>query len=287
MNEIELWSDKDIVDSTSTRFINAIRILDANNCLDGAIKWKNYDHQVVIKTNEYYYKVYTIDLKGDKFFEKIREKLAEIYRDLYGIHWLVKTIECGGVYYQVEQREALKVCTPQMISFEDLLLKWGRTLEILEEKLRLDLIVKDIQEVYPDVYKLKVIRDCVNKFSDYALTDDGEVILLDDSDWFIAMIDKDGNWLSKKTIMIDVLSIIGDSFFAPSILFDDDSPMECMTEKIISQWNIFSKKDNVKPTIELLKSSRETMLEENIKLLSLGKIEKPLSLVDYTSEGMK
>lgn len=287
MNELELWSNNSLIDGTSNKFITAIQLLDLNPCLNGALRWKSYDHQVVIKTKDYYYKVYTIDQKGDKFFEKIREKLAEIYRDLYGIHWLVKTIESNGVYYQVEQREVLEVCTPSMISFEELLLKWSRTLEILEEKLRLDLTVKDIQEFYPDVYKLKIVRDCVNKFPDYAMTKEGEIILLDDSDWFIAMVDKEGNWLSKKPLSVDVMSIIGDSFFAPIHMFDGPSPLEASTNERISQWNIFSKRTICKPNMDLLKSNRDIMLEENIKLLSLGKIEKPLSLVDYVSEGMK
>lgn len=287
MNDIELWSNNSLIDGASNKFISAIQLLDLNPNLNGALRWKNYDHQVVIKTKDYYYKVYTIDQKGDKFFEKIREKLAEIYRDLYGIHWLVKTIESNGVYYQVEQREVLEVCTPSMISFEELLLKWSKTLEILEEKLRLDLTVKDIQEFYPDVHKLKIVRDCVNKFPDYAMTQEGEIILLDDSDWFIAMVDKEGNWLSKKPLSVDVMSIIGDSFFAPIHMFDNQSPLEASTNERISQWNIFSKRTICKPNMDLLKSNRDIMLEENIKLLSLGKIEKPLSLVDYVSEGMK
>lgn len=287
MNDIELWSNNSLTDGASNKFISAIQLLDLNPNLNDALRWKNYDHQVVIKTKDYYYKVYTIDQKGDKFFEKIREKLAEIYRDLYGIHWLVKTIESNGVYYQVEQREVLEVCTPSMISFEELLLKWSKTLEILEEKLRLDLTVKDIQEFYPDVHKLKIVRDCVNKFPDYAMTQEGEIILLDDSDWFIAMVDKEGNWLSKKPLSVDVMSIIGDSFFAPIHMFDNPSPLEASTNERISQWNIFSKRTICKPNMDLLKSNRDIMLEENIKLLSLGKIEKPLSLVDYVSEGMK
>lgn len=286
MNELKLWSNTEVVDS-SNKFINAILMIDANPNLDGALKWKNYDHQVVIKTKKYYYKVYTIDQKGDKFFEKIRETLAEIYRDVYRIHWLVKTIECNGVYYQVEQREVLEVCNPSMITFEDLLLNWSKTLELLEKKLRLDLIVKDIQEYCPDVKKLKIIRDCVNKFPDYAMTSNGEIILLDDSDWFIAMIDENGNWLSKRTMIIDIMSMIGDSFIAPLHMFDHTAPLESSACEKVSQWNIYSKSNICRPNLSLLKSNRETMLEENIKLLSTGKLESPLSLVDYTTEGMK
>ena len=284
MNDIELWSNANIVDTTN-KFINAIKLVDANQSLQGALEWKNYDNQVVIKTNKYYYKVYTIDQKSDKFFEKVREKLAEIYRNLFGIHWIVKTIECNDIYYQVEQREVLNVCNPTMISFEELLLNWSKTLDILEEKLKFNIITKEIQQIYPDVHKLKIIRDCVNKFPDYAMTNNGDIVLLDDSDWFIAMVDKDGNWLSKKPIVVDIVSIIGESFFAPITICSGTSPSETMTDKEVTKWNIFNPNVVEKPNLNLLKSNRETMLEENIKLLSLGKIEKKLSLVDYRTQG--
>lgn len=282
MNDLELWTNTSLIDSASTKFINAIKLLDSNISLNNALKWKDYENQVVIKTRDYFYKVYTIDQRSDKFFEKIREKLAKIYRDLFGIHWFVKTIECDGVSYQVEQREVLPICTPSMISFEDLLLKWGKTLEILENKLKLNLLVKEIQQVYPDVHKLKIIRDCVNKFPDYAMSKNGDIVLLDDSDWFIAMVDERGQWLSKKPVVIDMISVIGESFFAPRDTYSSSAPSETVTDKLISEWNIFNANVSDKPNLNVLKSNREIMLEENIKLLSLGKVEKQLSLVDYS-----
>lgn len=285
MNDLEIWSKNNLVSETDNKFINAIRMVDSNCSFNNALKWKDYDNQVVIKTDNYYYKVYTIDKQVSKFFEKIREKLAEIYREEFGIHWLVTTIECNGVLYQVEQREKLTVLEPSMMSFEEILLKWSYTLNLLEEKLHLDIITKEIQEVHSDVYKLKIVRDCVNKFPDYALTNNGDVVLLDDSDWFIAMVDKDGNWLSKKTFTVDVTSIIGESFFAPISLYGDDSLHEAITDKFETKWNIFSSKLVLKPNLNLLKSNRTMMLEENIKLLFNNKIENKLSLVDYRAEG--
>jgi hypothetical protein len=279
VNELISWKKLDLKETSTKKFFSIIRSLDENVHPELSVKWKDYEHQLVIGTKDYFYKVYTIDRHSGRFFEKIREKLAEIYREVFNIHWYVKTIENDGILYQVEQREILKVCSPEDLSFEELLLNWGKTLKILESKLKLKLIIKQIQETYPDVYDLKVIRDCINKFSDYAINRNNDIVLLDDSDWFLAMVDKDGNWLSKKPIIKNTISLVGESYFAPLEIEPQNVPIKTILNEDITKWNIFTNEANL-PSLDLLESNEKRMLKENIKLLSTGKIEK-LSLIDY------
>lgn len=259
------------------RFLNAVVTLEGDEKQDW-VKWKSPDHQVVIQTPQYYYKLYEMVTDNDVFYFSVREQLADIYKQRYGIHWEIKTITDGNTQIQIEQREKLEVITDKSnIGFQQILLQWQDILEELEEKLLLPQLTRQMQEYIPNLDKIKLIRDCINKYPDYAIKDN-HIILLDDADWFLALIDKEGNWLEVEyNIYPDLVTIIGDALLIPCVegATDDRKRIQYEHNKIRKWTLVPSDRVNLTPK-SALQDVRTTMIENNIKLLHTG----DLALID-------
>lgn len=259
---------------TFNQFIDLIRKLDNDTSPDIWTKWKNYANQVVIETPHYFYKIYQSDVGVGSFYALIREKLAEIYRDEFHIHWDVKTIYKDDYIYQFEQREKLQVCDESVISFDDLMINWSKTLQLLEDKLILPKIAAQLKDKIPQLDSLKLVRDCVNKFEDYAITKDGNIVLLDDSDWFIGIIDEDNDWISSQFNAYPILTKEGERLFAPQKYLEKlkyGTLINC-TGDMMNKWTIIymNKTTDEKKTILDFCNDRERMISENIKVLKTG-----------------
>lgn len=266
-NELSVWTPFNTSNQIHTfdECINYIKTLDDSD-LNKWVKWKTYANQVVIGTEQYYYKIYQVDVCAGFFIAELREALAKIYREDFGIIWNIKTVIRGNNIYQIEQREKLRVCTSNDMSFTELFIKWSKTLEKLEKLLLLDKIAKQID--IPKLDKLKLIRDCLNKFEDYAITSKGDIVLLDDADWFIAAVDKDSNWITSECKVYDIITANGERVFAPNNLYDRD---ESHINEPINKWNIFKIDLAIASEIDKgLRTIREQMLYDNIKVLSTG-----------------
>ena len=247
--------------------IELIETLEESKNQDLWVKWKDSANQIVVGTENYYYKIYQVGISAGSFASEIREELGKIYREEFGLLWNIKTIVKDNSIYQVEQREKLKVCSPDDMSFTDLFINWSKTLEKLEDRLILDKITAQIN--MPGLHKLKLVRDCVNKFEDYAITKDGRIVLLDDADWFLATVDKDDNWFSTQCKVYDIITLTGEKVFGPIDLFNKDN-VRLANEKI-NKWNIFVTTLKADEAELEFRSIREQMLYDNIKVLSTGK----------------
>lgn len=250
--------------STFNKFINSIIQLDESDPSHWT-KWKNYANQVVIEAPNYYYKLYQNDIQAGEFYCEIREALSQIYKEEFGVHWEIITIKENNSYYQIEQREKLQVCTPELISFEDLLIDWSHTLKKLEKKLGLHIVTLQLKEYINNLNELKLIRDCINKHEDYGFKN-GHVILLDDADWFIALTDKDNNWISHSFNAFPVIQNSVDRLFAPQDFYNKDPASA--TGEIVNKWNIFYNSQKItKNFVPNLLSIREQMISDNIHIL--------------------
>lgn len=157
------------------------------------VKWKSYRHQVVIESDNYFYKIYEADLHDEGNFNSIiRKHLAIIYESL-GIHWKVISFERDGKLFDFEQRDKLRVSCKEDGSFEKILLSFSYLLDKLEDSLEFDSIAKQLRkyEVFSQVDTIKLTRCCVNKYADYGIYNK-QAILLDDADFYIALVDKNG-----------------------------------------------------------------------------------------------
>ena len=264
-------------DSAFNQFLNLITRLDNNSNPDLWVKWKNFSHQVVIETPNFFYKLYE-EYNYEGFLNcKIREILAEIYKE-NGVFWNITTIQQGDKIYQIEQREKLQVCNEKLLSYEDLLLSWNKILLQIEEKLRLNKILPQL-DVGSNIQMIKLIRDCVNKYEDYALKD-GQVILLDDADWFLGLVDQEGNWVSSQYKSYEVATIFGvDFIFAPldykSRTYQDLTNLAYKLNSPNNKWMLFPKLNHSNNLDTQLINEKDKLLNNTIKILSLN---KPLSL---------
>ena len=255
---------------TFDKFLDLIKQLDNNTSPDLWTKWKNYANQVVIETPNYYFKLYEDDYLCGSFWSLIRSTLAEIYREKFNILWDVNIIKNYGKIYTLEKRQKLTVCNQNYISYVDLLIDWSYTLQELEKRLLLSEICQQLQPYIHGLAGLKLIRNCINKYADYAITEDKHIILLDDSDWFIAMTDEKGNWLDSKFKGYNIISSLGETVFGPEGYFDRNSITK--HEETANKWQIYVENIKTEKIEKLLFDQREQMLKDNISLISNQKL---------------
>lgn len=158
------------------------------------IKWKSYQHQVVVESDSYFYKIYEEQTRVVGNFNSIlRRELANVYNSR-GIDWKIITVENNGQLLDFEQRQKLRVATSEDGPFENILISVADVLEEVEKNLEFDEILKQLREntAFAEVSRLKLLRFCINKYEDYAIFNN-QAILLDDADFYIAAVDGDGN----------------------------------------------------------------------------------------------
>lgn len=245
--------------------IQFIKSLDPSNDLNLWVKWKNYNNQVVIKTPEYYYKVYVSDIEHGMFSSIIREELGKIYREDFGLIWNVTRVIDNSVMYIIEQREPIQHVDDSIINYEHLLLNWGRTLLKLEERIGLPYVLKQIKEVFPNVEQLKLIRDCYSKYNDYGLID-GKIVLFDDADWFLCLVDKNGNRIIDKNQYIDVTLKTGEFKF--SNVHCNPWSMPIRVDELCGEWWLYFPTQGSDKSIIDFRNDRQVMIDSSIKLLS-------------------
>lgn len=250
---------------TFENFIDQLIALDTSD-VNSWVKWKCYSNQVVVQSECFFYKLYQEDFQHGQFICAIREKLAEIYSEEYGIHWSINTVKTKEGYVQIEQREKLEVC-PKDFPIEKILLGWRDTLTKLENKLNLKLVEYQVRQVIPGIKQIKLIRDCISKHADYAVKD-GRIILLDDADWFLALLDEDANWIKPRYEGYQIEYNNQPMLFAPEDFTEVDLLSKTNCEA--SKWSIF-----YLPEVQLynrcinsLFDKREEVISNVIKLLT-------------------
>lgn len=272
MNDLQLWENcKDI--STTDQFNNYIQFIKTfdESDSDKWVKWKSPDNQCVIGTEKYFYKIYVVH-KRQLFESIIREKLAKIYREEYGLLWDIITVEKDNVLYQIERRQPLRVVQEDEIDKEVLLYNWGIILEKLEKELKFDELLSQLKlrKEFQNVEKLKLVRDNVTSCIDYAIYNDN-IILLDDADWFIAMIASNGSWIDQKMAFKSV-KLFNDTFYFMPLEFldyinDDINDLLKHYGEFYNKWTLCLRMNN--DTLENVnfKQMREDHLKNNIKIL--------------------
>ena len=274
--------------------IQLISTLDNSN-VDSWVKWKtDADNQVVIKTNNYVYKLYSTHKNSDKVFDFIiRNTLSDIYSD-YGIHWKIKTFDVGNNLYQLEQREIITECTPSMMSFGDLLLNWKQTLDELEKRLNFKKISYQLRDYLIDnsdikvlknintgtekycedsVTSIKLIRNCINKYKDYGIKD-GKVILFDDADWTICLVNSTGDLLSLRYDTLRDIPIIfqeNQMYLQPINVVNTIQSHLLFNDLLHNKFNLIYKQecDQTLDNINI-KQLKDDMFNINTKLLTTG-----------------
>lgn len=280
MSELQKWSACTTLtnDTKFNSFLQMVKSFDISNSSEW-VKWKNHCNHCVIKTGEYFYKIYACN-KSNLFDIIIRNTLAQLYQDEFNIIWDVITIEKDDNFYQLERRQPLQVLQMDELHNDDILKSWANILIKLEERLHFSEILHQIQNKpgFEDVYSIKLVRDNVTSWEDYAIIN-GQVILLDDADWFIAMLDKDGNWLEKRCSIKQLILDNEKFYFMPSELMvklnKDFSDMMNIVSKHLydnyDKWFLYYDLHNgLLSTIDFKKIQHD-IIRNNIALLTTKK----------------
>ena len=141
--------------------------------------------------------------------------------------------------------------------FNQIFLDWRKTLDLLEKKLQLDKICVQLVDIFPKLYRVKLVRDCLNKSPDYGIDKNSNIILLDDSDWFLALVDKDGNWLEELADSVFIHTSYGEF-------------VEAKIGEHVTKWALYSKEEFPVENKDKFIDAREKMLRDNINFLVTG-----------------
>ena len=258
--------NSNLISSNFQQKINYIKTLDQNN-YDKLIKWKDLSHQAVIQTNQYFYKIYQI-YDAQQFFQNIRLQLAKIYRQDYGIDWQIITIKKNNIIYQIEKRQKLQILSQSDFTIDEIISEWKKTLQKLQKKMYLDNIRKQLKlhEDLKQIEYLKIVRQCINKHSDYAIKN-GHIILIDDSDFTLLMADKNKNIITKNFQAYVVSTKYGQLLFAPNDI--DFNDLNSKYTDMYIKWMLYNV--NQKILSQILKLDFNSILfdqfQHDIKLL--------------------
>lgn len=295
------------IDNTNklTEFVNLISSLESSDP-NTWIKWHScVDNQTVIKTNNYVYKIYCCHKNSNKVFDCIiRDTLSKIYNE-YGIFWNIKTFDVGINLYQIEQREIITECTPDLISFEDLLLNWKITLDELENRLNFGNLSYQLRDYIIDnnkikvfkrnfigtteyvedtVFKIKLTRDCINKYNDYGIKN-GKVILFDDADWIVCLINKFGDVLNlryENLLKIPLKFNNNTIYLQPINVIDTIQSYMLFNDTFHNKFNLLYLQECNQSLENInIRQLKDDMIINNIKLLTTGvKSNNEMSLLD-------
>lgn len=246
------------------KFIQVLKNLGLNFIPDVKFKSSIERNQITFKDENYFYKIYEEPLSIGLYKYHIRRKLAYIYENNYNIHWKLRYFEKDGLLYTLEERQILRVCGKE-ISMKDVLNNWKDTLNILEKELKLDDILKQIKQYSKkeEITYLKLLRSAFNKQEDYAYTDNGKIILLDDEDFVLMLADKDGSILGYRRLFIPVETDLGQLYFCSN----QESTENVLTgiDDYVRGFFIYSA-DFGKKNLDLLLNSKLQMLQNNLNL---------------------
>lgn len=206
--------------NASAEILRRMKFLDKNS---KEYKFKEIANQVVVETNDFFYKIYIDYGASAKYMLEIRKKLSQIYES-YGVHWKLKYSYYSGRIVTIEQREKLRLCKYGDMSCEELLKNWNNTLKILKENLKFNDILSQIKEKsnvceFKNAKELLLIKKSLIKPDDYAYAPNGEVILLDDADFFIFVIDEKGLPISFKNFDMEIMTTCGKMNFSSNMDF--------------------------------------------------------------------
>lgn len=189
------------------------------------VKIKPADGQMIFHHSDYYYKFVVTTLRN-QFQNIIRQTLAEIYREDYGLHWEVfeKPYNDGLSIVQIIEKETVTVCEDK--TDQELADALGEIIFKIEQRLGgFDFILDRLKHYMNNFslnYKIKLMKLSQIKNADYGITKDGRIILLDDSDWYLVIYDQSTKNIVVTNFPIFIVNFRGEEYFFTSIHDMDD-----------------------------------------------------------------
>ena len=281
-NDISLLKSNLTIDNA----LDVVAEMEENRSLSNEkpfVKWKGRKHQVLFEGNNYFYKIYETSATGvGPFFSLIRNALAGVYSEL-GIDWKVISFERDSKIYDFEQREVLEVASERDGSFAEIFLSFSNLLEEVEKRLEFESLLEQLKREpeFSNLGAIKILRNCVNKFEDYAIFN-GQAILLDDAEFFIALATKDGKEIAEKNTYFKEVELTFGKFLFSNAMGVDALP-ECGVDgKPLNRWYLIPKSDfdgadkSIVSVENALMTHAESAIKHNIELVDVFECEPKL-----------
>ena len=251
---------------------NLLNVINNHYTINQSLIWKDNDHQVVVKGDDVFYKIYQKnDDNSYQLASHVRDIIGEIYRDQYSLKWDVQTIQTQTGYYQISERQVLNVCGTDC-SFECLYQSYKKIHNEIEKRLNLDKVAKQLRLSIPRLKKVKLLRDVYNKQEDYGTDGSGQVFLLDDSDWILVLVSDEDQWMSIPFDFYEVF-INGTQFTFCPLIWDkiakgEESIEEC--NELVNKWTLIEgsiSNIDLMSVKNKLQSLQSKMLNDNLNIL--------------------
>lgn len=273
------------IHDASILILERMKFLDKNS---QDYKFKEYDNQVVVETKDYFYKIYIDYGPVGRYLLEIRKKLADIYRS-YGIHWELINSYNDGRFITVEQREKLKVCAYSDLTCGELLRNWKKSVVLLNKSLNFEDILKQIKDKsnvpeFNSAKDLLLLRHSLVKVNDYAYAPNGNIVLIDDADFFLSIIDENGEQISKKNFDLEVITTCGKMNFSSNKEFWEKNVQGNFD--ISKSFFIFDKRDDCAFQDKFISNNKDTD-EKKLRLFVTGKPSNTKYQNEYIEEYSK
>lgn len=200
----------------------------------------------------------------------IRNAFAQEYRKM-GLSWDNYMFANNGSCFNVQVREKLQVVKNSERSFEEVIRESSNVKFRVQKRLEFPVLTQQIYAsgVFDELYKLELVRNVKDDFSDYAWFND-EVIFLGDSNWVIVLVGNGGKVIGgQSTQCVPVSLSYGDFYFSSFGAFDDSSTVAEDLFDIANNWWLFSLEEGgMNRAREKALDGMEEMLKTNAKILA-------------------
>lgn len=229
---------------------------------------------LVLEDSDFFYKIKPKSVSQKSAFEEIvTQAFVQVYQDL-GLDWELYTIEDELGNFLVERRQKLEVFKEGDCSFDELISKSSDVKRLVENKLEFPRLMAQLRLAgkFEHIQKLTLIREAEDDFSDFALFGDN-VILLGNSNYFIAPIDARGVWDSNcNAFALRVSLSYGDFFFTDAAIFEPKTRAAVQLYEVTPKWWMYTPEcGDIVESRKLVAADLSQMLADNLKVVSTKK----------------
>ncbi len=233
---------------------------------------KNENNCMVVKTPNCFYKIRRLNEKSPacpvyNFEQTVIQAFCSEYKAM-GLNWDVFNIKQNNTTYLVEKRQKLKTFSPNECDLQEIINKGSKIIRRVEKRLEIPLLAAQIKlsGLFEQFSKIVLARDSSNNLDDFAIWHN-EVILLGNSNWFLAMLDNSGKWnMCQKAKPVAITLSYGEYYFAAYTTFSQYvNALDILKES--SKWWLFKKADyDLLEVRQNMKSNLTEMIQNNIEV---------------------
>ena len=248
---------------------------------------KNSNNCMVVETNDWFYKIRKQNkLEPIYAFQQIVAKAFAKEYALMGLKW--KAFEVSGPKgtFSVEKREKLRVLKPGDLPFSEVLKKSNAVKRNVETRLEFPyltaLIRADGQLKHAE--KVVLVSSAENNYDDYALSSNGDVVILGTSQFFLGLVNHLGGFERCAVLEPILVSLDCGSFYFDNYeTFSSNTFIATLANPEGKFWLFPESVGNIAQVKAHFTKEFENHLAQNLKVLANKEMVKVKTNSDYKS----